>query len=52
MKKKVKKLELAKETVKMLQEVPDLERVAGGWSRDLMRNTCDNLSACNASWCC
>jgi hypothetical protein len=52
MKKQVKKLALSKETVRMLEDGANLEHVAGGWSRDIMRNTCDNLSACNASWCC
>lgn len=44
MKKTVKKLILAKETVLNL-EAGDLKQIAGGWSRD-WGATCDNLTAC------
>ena len=44
----IKKLVLAKETVKSLETV-NLGEVAGGIT---MRLTCNNLSACNNTWCC
>jgi hypothetical protein len=49
MKKQMKKLALSKETVRML-ETGDLVQIAGGLSFD--RPTCNNLSACNWTWCC
>jgi hypothetical protein len=45
-KKTIKKLELAKETVRSLERT-DLEQIAGaGWT-----DTCNNLTACHSNGC-
>jgi len=48
MKKQVKKLVLAKETVRLL-ETWDLTQIAAGITGQI---TCNNLSACNRTYCC